>query len=101
MLILALRLNRIKGPDQTHIRQKFGRQTQGLSVWFGDFESSNFRIDSKNGLEVLRSVEGLLIYRNQPILNEQCKGQYTGLLELRVLSHSLPLLKAKIETPRT
>lgn len=60
-----------------------------LSIWLGFIEETDFgRITE----EIVKDVECLLIYVNQPSLNKSCKESYTGRDNLMVLSDGCPYL---------
>lgn len=90
----------VKDRLKQHVVQKFDRETRGLTFWLADIDSQTFVIDRKNQAQVIHDTESLLIFRNQPSLNHQCKVNYTGAMDLRIISHNCPRLKAKIESPK-
>lgn len=51
--------------------------------------------------QIVKDVECLLIFKNQPLWNTQCKSSYTGRPDLKVISHFCPLLYHIITARKT
>jgi len=72
----------------------FGLDTRGLSIYLGYVSYKSF---SKISNLIIRDTESMIIFKNQPSLNTQCKFKYTGRVPFRVISHDCPLLKKTVE----
>jgi hypothetical protein len=69
--------------------KRLDQKGNGLVVHLGYIQEA-FEAVSET---LVREVECLLIFRNQPTLNTQCKKSYTGRKPLSVYSQGLPVLK--------
>lgn len=67
----------------------FDLNTSGLSIWLGCIIESDYgRITE----QIIKDVEGLLVYTHQPIYNTQCKASFTGRGNLKVKNSGCRLL---------
>jgi len=76
--------------DQT--LRRLGINTTGLSIWLG-YLNSDATTYSRITEQIIKDVECLMIYTNQPICNTQCKENYTGRCNIKVRTSGCPLIR--------
>jgi hypothetical protein len=83
----------VKDRIDQHIRIKFKNETHGLQIWLGVLSYSHIE---KVSDKLIRDLESLIIFRNQPSFNHQCKKNYTGNGYIMIHNVGMPLLKKRI-----
>ena len=85
--------------NQTINRLSLTEQKNQLTIWYGNITYSSYQRISES---LVYDVECLMIFKNQPQLNSQCKKSYTGRENLKIKSLFMPLLMKQITfTKRT
>ncbi len=69
----------------------------GLFIWLGYIIETSYRRITEN---IVRDVECLLIYTNQPSCNKQCKMNYTGRDNLKVRTKGCKLLRRCVKVEK-
>ena len=80
------------------VRYNFGRlglSATGMSIWLGYVDKKDTTYNRITN-EIVKDAECLMIYMNQPSQNTQCKVNYTGRSNFRVVSRNLSLLRNRI-----
>jgi hypothetical protein len=73
--------------DQT--LKSFKERPENVTLWIGYITYTTYvRITE----QIVKDVECLLIFKNKPLWNTQCKAEYTGRPDLKIISHDFPLL---------
>lgn len=70
--------------------RSFNLDPYNTLIWIGFIEDKTFNRDTK---QIIRDIECLLIYVNQPEFNTQCKENYTGRDNLMILSEGCLFLE--------
>jgi hypothetical protein len=79
--------------------KRINETPQGLVVWLGYLINHNG--DSTEDLHrLIKDTECLLIYRNQPVKNSQCKKSYTGRRPLTVMCEGMTFIKRRVVAQR-
>lgn len=79
--------------NQTISRLGLKEKKPELTIWYGNITYSTYQRISES---LVYDVECLIIFRNQPQLNVQCKKNYTGRENLKIKSLNMPLLMKQI-----
>jgi hypothetical protein len=69
-----------------------------LTIWYGNVTYSSYQRISES---LVYDVECLLIFKNQPQLNTQCKKSYTGRENLKVTCVNMSLLMKQVTFKKT
>lgn len=83
----------VKNRIDQHIKDKFNNETHGLQIWLG---SLSYIHKEKISDELIRNLECLMIFRNQPTINIQCKKSYTGKGHIMIHHKGMSLMKKRI-----
>ncbi len=79
--------------NQTINRLSLAEQRHELTIWYGNITYSSYQRISES---LVYDVECLMIFRNQPLLNKQCKKTYTGRENLKVKCLNMPSLMTQL-----
>ncbi len=85
---------------QTEVNQTIKRLEEtnvGLVIYLGYIRYAKIEEDEPTAIYgIVKDTECLLIFKNQPVRNKQCKKSYTGRQPFTVVSNGLSLLKTTV-----
>ena len=77
-----------------HLNIKFDGKSKGIQIWIAKLILPyNNRVSEK----LIRDIECLLIFSNQPPKNVQCKMNYTGREFIKIHNKNFPFIKSNIQ----
>lgn len=95
LLYIGIAYNQNVADEVNQTLRRLNISTTGLSIWLGDIDRNNSTY-GRITQSIVLDAECMMIYMNNPHYNIQCKQNYTGRSNFRVISSGLNLLLSKI-----